>query len=203
MKKAALIILDGWGIGAGDATDAIAQANTPFMDGLFAHVPHARLRTDGEHVGLPHGQMGNSEVGHVNIGAGRVVYQDLIRIDRAVADGALERNPALQEAFRVAAEPGKRLHLMGLIGVGGVHACSALLVALCRLAGKAGLKNVFIHAFTDGWATDPKSGQEFVRRLENDIMGTPARIATICGRYFAMDRDRRWERVKKAYDLLV
>jgi len=203
MKKAALIILDGWGIGAGDATDAIAQANTPFMDGLFAHVPHARLRTDGEHVGLPHGQMGNSEVGHLNIGAGRVVYQDLMRIDRAVADGALERNPALQEAFRVAAEPGKRLHLMGLIGDGGVHASSAHLVALCRLAEKAGLKNVFIHAFTDGRDTDPKSGQEFVRQLENDIMGTSARIATICGRYFAMDRDRRWERVKKAYDLLV
>lgn len=203
MKKAALIILDGWGIGAGDATDAIAQANTPFMDGLFAQAPHARLRTDGEHVGLPAGQMGNSEVGHLNIGAGRVVYQDLLRIDRAVADGALARNPVLQEAFRVAAGPGKRLHLMGLIGDGGVHASSAHLVALCRSAEQAGLKNVFIHAFTDGRDTDPKSGQEFVRQLENDIMGTPARIATICGRYFAMDRDRRWERVKKAYDLLV
>src|SRR5690554_5643969 len=196
-KKVALIILDGWGYGKQDHSDAIFNAKTPVFDKLIQTQPNAKLLTDGENVGLPKRQMGNSEVGHLNIGAGRVVYQDLMRIDRAVADGALERNPALQEAFRVAAEPGKRLHLMGLIGDGGVHASSAHLVALCRLAEKAGLKNVFIHAFTDGRDTDPKSGQEFVRQLENDIMGTSARIATICGRYFAMDRDRRWERVKK------
>ncbi len=202
-KKTALIILDGWGIGAGDDTDAIAQAKTPFMDGLLRHAPHASLRTDGENVGLPVGQMGNSEVGHLNIGAGRVVYQDLVRIDQAIADGSLERNPVLQEAFRVAATPGKRLHLMGLIGDGGVHAKSAHLVALCKLAEKAGLKDVFIHAFTDGRDTDPKSGLGSVQKLEQDIMGTPARVATICGRYYAMDRDKRWERIKKAYELLV
>lgn len=203
MRKAALIVLDGWGIGAGDATDAIAQARTPFMDSLLAQAPHARLRTDGEHVGLPPGQMGNSEVGHLNLGAGRVVHQDLVRIDRAVADGSLGANPVLQAAFRNAAAPGKHLHFIGLIGDGGVHASSAHLVALCRLAEKAGLKNVFIHAFTDGRDTDPKSAQGFIRQLEKDIMGTPARVASLCGRYYAMDRDKRWERIKKAYDLLV
>ena len=202
-KKAALIILDGWGIGAGDKTDAIAQANTPFMSELLGHAPHASLRTDGENVGLPVGQMGNSEVGHLNIGAGRVVYQDLVRVDLAIVDGSLEGNTVLQEAFRVAATPGKRLHFMGLIGNGGVHATSSHLVALCKLAEKAGLKDVFIHAFTDGRDTDPKSGLGFVQQLEQDIAGTPARVATICGRYYAMDRDKRWERVKKAYDLLV
>ncbi len=202
-KKAALIILDGWGIGAGDATDAIARAQTPFMDGLLGHAPHARLRTDGENVGLPVGQMGNSEVGHLNIGAGRVVYQDLVRIDKAIVDGSLERNSVLQEAFRVAATPGKRLHFIGLIGNGGVHATSSHLVALCKLSAQAGLKDVFIHAFTDGRDTDPKSGLGFVQQLEQDIAGTSARVATICGRYYAMDRDKRWERVKKTYDLLV
>ena len=202
-KKAALIILDGWGIGAGDATDAIAQAHTPFIDGLFKTAPHARLRTDGEHVGLPPGQMGNSEVGHLNIGAGRVVYQDLVRIDRAIADGSLQRNSVLQEAFAMAATPGRKLHFMGLIGDGGVHATSAHLVALCQMAADAGLKNVFIHAFTDGRDTDPKSALGFVKRLESDIAGTSARIASVCGRYYAMDRDKRWERIRKSYDLLV
>jgi len=202
-KKVALIILDGWGIGAGDATDAIAQARTPFMDGLLRSAPHARLRTDGENVGLPPGQMGNSEVGHLNIGAGRVVYQDLVRIDRAIADGSLGRNAVLQKAFRLALAPGKRLHLMGLVGDGGVHASSAHLVALCKLADRAGLKEVFIHAFTDGRDTDPQSGLGFIERLEKDILGTSARVATICGRYYAMDRDKRWDRIKKAYDLMV
>ncbi|MCB0757199.1 MAG: 2,3-bisphosphoglycerate-independent phosphoglycerate mutase [Flavobacteriales bacterium] len=202
-KKVALIILDGWGIGAGDDTDAIAQAQTPFMDSLLRNAPHARLRTDGENVGLPPGQMGNSEVGHLNIGAGRVVYQDLVRIDRAIADGSLRRNAVLQEAFRVALTPGKRLHLMGLVGDGGVHASSVHLVALCKLADEAGLKEVFIHAFTDGRDTDPKSGLGFIERLEKDIIGTSARVASICGRYYAMDRDKRWDRIKKAYDLMV
>lgn len=203
MKKTALIILDGWGIGAGDRTDAIAQARTPFIDSLTGSVPHARLRTDGEHVGLPAGQMGNSEVGHLNIGAGRIVYQDLARIGKAIADGSFGQSPVLREALREAAKPGKRLHLLGLVGNGGVHASSEHLVALCKEAGKAGLRDVFIHAFTDGRDTDPQSGLGFIRDLEQEVAGTPARIATVCGRYYAMDRDKRWERVKKAYDALV
>ncbi len=202
-KKAALIILDGWGIGAGDATDAIAQANTPFIDGLYQTAPHAQLRTDGENVGLPAGQMGNSEVGHLNIGAGRVVYQDLVRIDRAIADGSLQANEKLRAAFAEAAKPGKRLHFIGLVGNGGVHASSAHLAALCKMAGAAGLKDVFVHAFTDGRDTDPRSGAGFIRSLEQNFQGTPARIASVCGRYYAMDRDKRWERIRKAYDLLV
>ncbi len=202
-NKAALIILDGWGIGAGDRTDAIAQANTPFIHELQRTAPHARLRTDGEHVGLPAGQMGNSEVGHLNIGAGRVVYQDLVRIGRAIADGSLGRNPALLDAFRAAAKGGTRIHLLGLIGNGGVHASSDHLLALCREAAQFGLQDVFIHAFTDGRDTDPRSGKGFMQALEAGLAGTPARVASVCGRYYAMDRDKRWERVKKAYDLLV
>ena len=202
-RKAALIILDGWGIGAGDKTDAIAQASTPFMTGLKTSAPHATLLTHGEHVGLPDGQMGNSEVGHLNIGAGRVVYQELVRIDRAVGDGSLEWNTVLQEAFAEAKKPGKRLHFIGLIGHGGVHAMQRHLVALCHMTWRAGLKDVFIHAFTDGRDTDPKSALGFIRDLERDIAGSPVRIASVCGRYFAMDRDKRWERVKRAYDLLT
>ncbi len=202
-RRAALIILDGWGIGAGDHTDAIAKAHTPFMDELMAAAPHARLLTHGTYVGLPDGQMGNSEVGHLNIGAGRMVYQELVRIDRAVEDGSLERNAVLQEAFAKAKEPGKRLHFIGLIGHGGVHAMQRHLVALCRMSGRAGLKDVFVHAFTDGRDTDPKSALPFMQELERDISDGPARIASISGRYFAMDRDKRWERVKRAYDLLV
>jgi 2,3-bisphosphoglycerate-independent phosphoglycerate mutase len=197
------MILDGWGLGAGDASDAIASAHTPFIDGLEASAPNATLRTDGENVGLPAGQMGNSEVGHLNIGAGRVVFQELVRIDKAVADGSLEASAVLQEAFSKAAAPGVRLHLMGLVGHGGVHAMQSHLTALCEMSGRAGLKDVFIHAFTDGRDTDPKSGLGFVRELEASIALTPARVASVCGRYFAMDRDKRWERVKKAYDLLV
>jgi 2,3-bisphosphoglycerate-independent phosphoglycerate mutase len=203
VKKAALIILDGWGIGAGDATDAIAKARTPFITGLFRTAPHAQLRTDGENVGLPVGQMGNSEVGHLNIGAGRVVYQDLVRIDRAIADGTLASNAELKAAFAEADKPGKKLHFIGLVGNGGVHAEQSHLTALCRMAQQAGLKEVFIHAFTDGRDTDPKSGAGFIKSLETEIAGTPARIASVCGRYFAMDRDKRWERIRKAYDLLV
>lgn len=202
-KKAALIILDGWGIGAGDRSDAIAQARTPFIDHLRATVPHARLRTDGENVGLPEGQMGNSEVGHLNIGAGRIVYQDLVRIGRAIANGSFGNNPVLREALQTAKQPGRRLHLLGLLGNGGVHASSEHLVALCQEADKAGVKEVFIHAFTDGRDTDPRSGAEFMRDLERQIAGTTARVATVCGRYYAMDRDKRWERIKRAYDALV
>ncbi len=196
------MILDGWGMGAGDRTDAIAQARTPFIDSLYRSVPHARLLTDGEHVGLPAGQMGNSEVGHLNIGAGRVVYQDLVRIDRAVADGSLEREPALQEAF-AAARNGARLHFIGLVSNGGVHSSQAHLEALCHMAGRAGVSDVAVHAFLDGRDTDPRSGVGFLQALERNIQGSPARIASLIGRYFAMDRDKRWERVRKAYDLLV
>ncbi len=201
--KVVLIVLDGWGDGAGDRTDAVAQANTPFVDGLLATVPHAQLRTDGENVGLPAGQMGNSEVGHLNIGAGRVVYQDLVRIDKAVADGSLEREPVLKAAFAEATKHGKRLHLMGLVSNGGVHSSQAHLEALCHMAGRAGVTDVLIHAFMDGRDTDPKSGAGFLESLERNIAGSPARIGSLIGRYFAMDRDKRWERVRKAYDLLV
>lgn len=202
-QKAALIILDGWGIGAGDASDAIKAADTPFFDRLMATAPHATLRTDGEEVGLPAGQMGNSEVGHLNIGAGRVVYQDLVRIDRALEDGSLASSPVLACAFAAARQPGRRLHFMGLVGDGGVHAMQRHLVGLCAMARQAGVEESFIHAFMDGRDTDPRSGAGFMRALIGDVHGTGARVASICGRYYAMDRDKRWERVVKAYDLLV
>lgn len=202
-RKAALIILDGWGIGAGDHTDAIAQAHTPFIDHLARTAPHAQLRTDGENVGLPPGQMGNSEVGHLNIGAGRVVYQDLVRIDKAIADGSFGQNPVLLDMLSKAKVQGRRLHLIGLVGHGGVHASSKHLVALCGEAVKAGLQEVFIHAFTDGRDTDPHSGLGFIAELEEALAGTTVRIASVSGRYYAMDRDKRWERIKKAYDVLV
>ena len=201
--KVVLIILDGWGIGKGDRTDAIAQASTPFIDHLRATVPHSTLLTDGVNVGLPAGQMGNSEVGHLNIGAGRVVYQDLLRIDRAVADGSLEQNAVLQQAFTEAKKSGKRLHFIGLVSKGGVHSSQAHLTALCGMASRAGVPEVFIHAFTDGRDADPKSGLRYISEVQEGLKGTTARFASIIGRYYAMDRDKRWERVKKAYDLLV
>ncbi|MEO8066291.1 MAG: 2,3-bisphosphoglycerate-independent phosphoglycerate mutase [Flavobacteriales bacterium] len=202
-RKVALIILDGWGIGAGDRTDAIAQARTPFVDGLTATAPHATLRTDGLHVGLPDGQMGNSEVGHLNIGAGRVVYQDLVRVDKAIADGSLEKNAVLQAAFAEAGKPGKRLHFMGLVSKGGVHSMQSHLAALCHMAARAGLHDVLIHAFTDGRDASPNSGLGYMEELRHAVEGTGARVATVCGRYYAMDRDKRWERIKRAWDLLV
>lgn len=197
------MILDGWGIGAGDSTDAIAGARTPFYSALRARVPFTTLRTDGEHVGLPAGQMGNSEVGHLNIGAGRVVYQELVRIDRAIASGELGANPVLRQALQHACAPGRTLHLMGLLGHGGVHAMQRHLLALCREAQQAGVQRVRVHGFMDGRDTDPRDGLAAVKELEAAIAGTSARIASLCGRYFAMDRDKRWERVRKAYDLLV
>ncbi|HRH38266.1 MAG TPA: 2,3-bisphosphoglycerate-independent phosphoglycerate mutase, partial [Flavobacteriales bacterium] len=200
-QKAVLIIMDGWGIGAGDGTDAIAQAKTPFINSLRASAPHASLLTHGAHVGLPDGQMGNSEVGHLNIGAGRVVYQDLVRIDRAIADGSLERSTELQGAF--AAAKGKRLHLMGLLSDGGVHSMRTHAEALCHMAARAGVKDVFMHAFTDGRDADPRSGKGYLQRFLDGVKNTNVRVASVCGRYYAMDRDKRWERVKRAYDLLV
>jgi 2,3-bisphosphoglycerate-independent phosphoglycerate mutase len=202
-KKVVLMVLDGWGIGAGDRTDAIAQAHTPFIDSLYHDAAHATLLTDGEHVGLPKGQMGNSEVGHLNIGAGRVVHQDLVRIDKAIQDGSLAENPALREAFKAASEAGRKLHLMGLLSDGGVHAMRSHVEALCRMAQDQGLSNVYVHAFTDGRDTGPRMGRGYMEQFLRNVEGTGARMASVVGRYYAMDRDKRWERVARAYDLLV
>ncbi len=201
--RTVLIILDGWGIGAGDRTDAVAQADTPFMDMLLATAPHARLLTDGINVGLPPGQMGNSEVGHLNIGAGRVVHQDLVRIDMAVADGSLERDPVLNAALEQASQAERRLHFIGLLSDGGVHSMRTHLEALCRIAHRRGLKDVFVHAFTDGRDADPKSGRGYMESFLAATRDTHVKVASVIGRYYAMDRDRRWERVAKAYRMLV
>ena len=201
--KVVLIVMDGWGIGAGDRTDAIAQARTPFVTGLLASAPHTTLLTDGIHVGLPPGQMGNSEVGHLNIGAGRVVYQDLVRVDRAVADGSLGELPVLKTALQAAQRPGKRLHVMGLLSDGGVHAMRTHAEALCRLAIDQGVQEVFVHAFTDGRDADPRSGKGYMMAFLKAMSGLPVTVASVVGRYYSMDRDKRWDRIAKAYALLV
>jgi 2,3-bisphosphoglycerate-independent phosphoglycerate mutase len=203
MKKVALIILDGWGIGDGSKSDAIANANTPFMDELLRKYPHSTLRTSGENVGLPDGQMGNSEVGHLNIGAGRVVYQDLALINKAVREKTLDTNPNLIKAFEYAKINKVDVHLIGLVSEGGVHSSQAHLHHLCDIAKNKGLQNVFIHAFTDGRDTDPRSALDYISNLENHLKNSTGKIASVIGRYYAMDRDKRWERVKLAYDLLV
>mgnify|MGYP001405968443 CR=1 FL=1 len=199
-KKVALIILDGWGYGAKDESDAIFNAQTLCMDNLHASTPHATLRTDGNHVGLPEGQMGNSEVGHMNIGAGRIVYQDLLRINNAIAEGSFHQEKVILEALENA--QGKRLHLMGLVSDGGVHSHQKHLYELISVANNAGIQNVFIHAFTDGRDTSPMMALEFLTNLESQIEGTNAKIATVHGRYFAMDRDNRMDRVAKSWNLL-
>ncbi|MCB9170399.1 MAG: 2,3-bisphosphoglycerate-independent phosphoglycerate mutase [Flavobacteriales bacterium] len=201
--KLVLVVLDGWGLGAGDRSDAIAQADTPFMDHLMCDMPHAHLRTDGEHVGLPPGQMGNSEVGHLNIGAGRVVHQELARIGKAIEEGSLERNKVLQEAFEKARSNEGRLHFIGLLSKGGVHSHQDHLAALCAMAHRAGVTHQFIHAFTDGRDADPRSGLGYYEEFMKAVSGLPVRVATVVGRYYAMDRDKRWERIRRAYDLLV
>jgi 2,3-bisphosphoglycerate-independent phosphoglycerate mutase len=198
-EKAALVILDGWGIGRHDRSDAVWNAKTPFTDMLWDTFPHASLRTDGEHVGLPEGQMGNSEVGHMNIGAGRIVWQMLVRINKAFADGSISENAMLKKVFACKGD----LHLIGLVSDGGVHSHINHAIALGKLASAAGIKNVFIHAFLDGRDTDPKSGENYIKTLQNELKDTGVKLSTIVGRYFAMDRDKRWERVKKAYDLMV
>lgn len=211
MKKVALIILDGWGLGDGSKSDAIANAKTPFVNSLYKKYPHSTLRTSGEHVGLPNGQMGNSEVGHLNIGAGRVVYQDLELINKAIREKTIDNNPTLVKAFEYAKQNNKAVHFIGLVSEGGVHSSQAHLHYLCDMAKANDLQNVFIHAFTDGRDTDPKSGLEYLTNLQNHIGNSSsplgrsggAAIATVIGRYYAMDRDKRWERVKLAYDLLV
>ena len=198
-EKAALVILDGWGIGRHDRSDAVWNAKTPFTDMLWDTYPHAQLRTDGEHVGLPEGQMGNSEVGHMNIGAGRVVWQMLVRINKAFADGSISENEMLKKVFACNGD----LQLIGLVSDGGVHSHIDHVISLSKLASAAGVKNVFIHAFLDGRDTDPRSGQNFIKKLQSQLEGTGVKLSTIVGRYYAMDRDKRWERVKKAYDLMV
>jgi 2,3-bisphosphoglycerate-independent phosphoglycerate mutase len=203
MKKVALLILDGWGHGNETQSNAMRNANTPFVDSLYKNYPNSELLTDGEHVGLPTGQMGNSEVGHLNIGAGRVVYQDLVKINHAVKDNTFKDNKELNKAFDYAKKNSKALHFIGLVSDGGIHSHKSHLHHLCELADKAGLNKVFVHAFTDGRDTDPKSGKGFIEKLESKIKNLSAELVSVIGRYYAMDRDKRWERVKLAYDLLV
>jgi len=200
-KKTVLIILDGWGHGDKTKSDAIHHANTPFVDSLYTKYPNCELLTDGENVGLPKGQMGNSEVGHLNIGAGRIVYQDLAKINIACQDNSIAEQENLKKSFAYAKEKNTSLHLIGLVSDGGIHSHQKHLYKLCELAQQEGLENVFVHAFTDGRDCDPKSGKGFIQKLEQNLFG--AKIASVCGRYYAMDRDKRWERVKMAYDLLT
>jgi 2,3-bisphosphoglycerate-independent phosphoglycerate mutase len=202
-KKAFLLILDGWGIGQKHAADAIYQANTPYFDSLMAKYPHSTLVTHGEDVGLPDGQMGNSEVGHLNIGAGRIVWQELARINKAVRERELHQNKALLDALAHAKSLNKTVHFMGLVSDGGVHSHIEHLKALCDIAVEQACPRVLVHAFTDGRDCDPKSGAAFIEDLLQHIQGKPVELATVIGRYYAMDRDKRWERVKLAYDLLV
>ena len=204
-RKVILIVMDGWGHGPDPERSAIAKANTPFVDSLYQKYPHSELITHSGSVGLPEGQMGNSEVGHINIGAGRIVYQELERINRAIANGELAKNEKLLSAINYCKEKKKPLHLIGLVSNGGVHSHINHLKALCDIAKANGLgkDDVFIHAFTDGRDCDPKSGLGFLKELQEHLNGSVGQIATVCGRYYAMDRDNRWERVKLAYDMLT
>ncbi|MBC8172688.1 MAG: 2,3-bisphosphoglycerate-independent phosphoglycerate mutase [Chitinophagales bacterium] len=204
-KRVVLIIMDGWGHGRNAGASAIAQANTPNVNSYYKNYPHCELRTDGEFVGLPEGQMGNSEVGHLNIGAGRIVYQELQRIYNAIKSGALATNKTLADAMLYVKESNKKIHLMGLVSDGGVHAHIKHLMALCDIAKNYGItsEQLFIHAFTDGRDTDPKSGLGFITELQDHLKNSVGQIASVCGRYYAMDRDKRWERIKLAYDLMV
>ena len=202
-KKALLMILDGWGIGNHSKGDVIFQTPTPYLDYLNANYPHSQLQASGENVGLPDGQMGNSEVGHLNIGAGRIVYQDLVKINRACADGSILKNPEIISAYEYAKNNGKSLHLMGLTSNGGVHSSLDHLFKLIDIAKEYDLKNTFIHCFMDGRDTDPKSGKGFIEQLTRHCAEQTGSVASIIGRFYAMDRDKRWNRVKIAYDQLV
>ncbi|GAB4395771.1 MAG: 2,3-bisphosphoglycerate-independent phosphoglycerate mutase [Microscillaceae bacterium] len=202
-KKVILMILDGWGLGLDPTVSAIAQAQTPFFDHLWQEFPHCRLEASGLAVGLPEGQMGNSEVGHMNIGAGRVVYQDLVKINLAAQDGSLAGNAVLQQALQYAQQSQKKMHLLGLVSDGGVHSHIEHLKSLCHIAHQAGLKQVFIHAFMDGRDTSPTGGADYLADLQPSLAATGVKIASLIGRYYAMDRDKRWERIQLAYDLLV
>ena len=202
-KKALLMILDGWGIGDHKKDDVIYCTPTPYWDYLLKTYPHSQLQASGENVGLPDGQMGNSEVGHLNIGAGRVVYQDLVKINKSIADKSILKNKEIVSAFTYAKESGKAIHFMGLTSNGGVHSSLEHLYALCDIAKEYGLTKVYLHCFMDGRDTDPKSGKGFIEQVQECCDKNGAHIASIVGRFYAMDRDKRWERVKEAYDLLV
>ena len=206
-KPLVLIIRDGWGVNPGGRQNAEANgdatllARTPFHDALYQRYPQSRLSASGMDVGLPEGQMGNSEVGHLNLGAGRIVYQDLTRINKAILDGELDSNPVLSEAFAKA--KGKRLHFLGLVSDGGVHSHQEHLVALAAAANRAGVDEILVHAISDGRDTSPTGSVEFLRSVEQGLQSHRARIVTLVGRYFAMDRDKRWERNKLAWDAIV
>jgi len=202
-KKVILMILDGWGITQIPEVSAIFNAKTSYIDSLYNKYANASLRTDGEYVGLPEGQMGNSEVGHMNLGAGRIVYQNLVRVNLAVKNKTLGKEKALLDAISYAKENNKNIHLLGLVSDGGIHSHIDHLKGLLDVAAENNLKNVFLHAFTDGRDCDPKSGVNFIETIQNYMKETTGELATITGRYFAMDRDKRWERIKLAYDALV
>lgn len=203
MKKALLMILDGWGIGKPDASNAIYNTPTPFITSLLEKYPHAKLYTSGENVGLPDGQMGNSEVGHLNIGAGRVVLQDLVRINKACRDNSILQNPEIVKAFTYARDHHKQVHFMGLVSDGGVHSSLDHLKKLCDISKEYGITKTFVHCFMDGRDTDPHSGLGFIQELKEHMSHSAGRIASVVGRYYAMDRDNRWERIREAYDMLV
>ena len=202
-KKVILLIMDGWGLGKVAASDAIQHARTPFVSSLYKQYPNTTLVACGEAVGLPDGQMGNSEVGHLNLGAGRIVYQELQRINVAIRDGEFAKNETLLQAIRTAIKKEKTLHLIGLVSDGGVHSHTSHLQAITSLCAQEGLEKVLVHAFTDGRDTDPKSGLGFLTSLQQHLNKTTGQIASVTGRYYAMDRDKRWERIKLAYDALV
>ena len=202
-KKALLMILDGWGIGNHGKADVIFNTPTPYWDYLVKTYPNSQLQASGENVGLPDGQMGNSEVGHLNIGAGRIVYQDLVKINKACRENTIQQNKEVVSAFTYAKENGKNIHFMGLTSDGGVHSSLDHLFKLCDIAKEYGIDNAFVHCFMDGRDTDPKSGKGFIEQLDAHCKASAGKIASIIGRYYAMDRDKRWERVKEAYDLLV
>jgi 2,3-bisphosphoglycerate-independent phosphoglycerate mutase len=202
-KKTLLMILDGWGIGDGSVADVISQVPTPNLTFFKNNYPNSRLHASGEDVGLPDGQMGNSEVGHLNIGAGRIIYQDLVKINLECKTGDIKKNSVLINAFSYARDNGKQVHFLGLISDGGVHSLDRHLYALCDMTTDYGLKNVFIHGFGDGRDTDPRSGKGYMRDLLEHLKKSNGRVASFIGRYYAMDRDKRWERIKDAYDLIV
>ncbi|MDR0428179.1 MAG: 2,3-bisphosphoglycerate-independent phosphoglycerate mutase, partial [Dysgonamonadaceae bacterium] len=202
-NKALLVILDGWGLGDKTKRDVISETPTPYWDYLLQNYPYSQLQASGENVGLPDGQMGNSEVGHLNIGAGRIVYQDLVKINIAARDNSISENQAIKKAYSYAKENNKQIHLMGLVSDGGVHSSLEHLFKLTDISKMYGVDKTFVHCFMDGRDTDPKSGAGFIRQLESHLKQTTGQIASIIGRYYAMDRDKRWERVKEAYELLV
>lgn len=202
-KKVILMILDGWGHSPDPKVSAIDHANTPFIDSLYSNYPNAELRTDGLNVGLPEGQMGNSEVGHMNLGAGRIVYQDLAKINLAVQNKTMSHEKPLRDAFEYAKSKQKPIHFLGLVSDGGVHSHTSHLRGLIDAAQESGVEQMFVHAFTDGRDVDPKSGKKYIEDLETYLLHKPAQLASVIGRYYAMDRDKRWERVKLAYDLVV